>query len=106
MTSDRDFIVVRGKRIRHTTAARDWVCGVCGGRLVTRWFHEEPHWRTVCWAMPTKHSSDEFILKSTWAYREHRRMAEAAQAKDVFDHLPAEVRAQITEGRETCQSKD
>ena len=96
MNQSRDFVSVRGQAIRHTTATRDWVCGTCGGRLVTRWFEDAPHWRTLCFTAP-EHSQDKFVHKQSWAYIEHRRHMEAAQAQDVFDHLPPELQAAIAE---------
>jgi hypothetical protein len=102
MTQDRDFVSVRGIAVRHTTAARDWVCGECGSRLVTRYIHDsdptQSGWRTICHNEP-KHSSDNFVHKNSWAYIEHRKLKEAAQAQDVFSHLPAELQAAI-EGTE------
>ena len=94
--NDRDFISVRGQAIRHTTARRDWVCGVCGSNLATRWFMDAPNWRTICVNDPS-HDPDKFVHKDSWAYMEHRRLTEAAQANDVFDHLPAELQAAIQE---------
>lgn len=94
--NDRDFISVRGIAIRHTTAQRDWLCGECGYRLATRWHEDTPHWRTLCTNDPD-HDPNNFVHKNSWAYIEHRRMAEAAQAQDVFDHLPAELQAAIQE---------
>ena len=94
--NDRDFVSVRGRAIRRTTAVRDWVCGVCGSRLVTRWSAEPPHWQTVCFAEPM-HEQDEFVHKQAWAWMEHRRLTEAAEAEDVLDHLPPELQAAIAE---------
>ena len=94
--NDRDFISVRGRAIRHTTAARDWVCGVCGSRLVTRFMIDG--WATMC-ANDDEHDPDKFVHKQSWAHMEHRRLTEAAQAQDVLDHLPLELQAAINEGR-------
>ena len=91
---DRDFISVRGQAIRHTTAVRDWVCGECGSRLVTKFLPDG--WRTIC-SRDFEHDPDKFVHKQSWAWMEHRRLTETAQAKDVFDHLPAELQASITE---------
>ena len=96
MSQSRDFVSVRGIAVRHTTAQRDWLCGECGSRLATRWYEDAPHWRTLCIADPD-HDPDKFVHKSSWAYIEHRRLTEAAQAQDVFDHLPAELQAAIQE---------
>lgn len=90
---DHDFITIRGERVRHMTAQRDWRCGICGSKLVTRWAPEG--WRTVCAASP-EHDDQEFVHQSTWEYIEHRRLTEAAQAEDVFHHLPPELQAAIT----------
>ena len=94
--TDRDFISIRGQAIRHATARRDWVCGTCGSALTTRWFADAPNWRTICINDPS-HDCDAFVHKNAWAWIEHRRLTEAAQAEDVFNHLPAELQAQIQE---------
>jgi len=94
--TDREYISVRGIAIRHTTAVRDWLCGECGSRLVTRWVADAPHWRTVC-SDNADHDSEKFVHQSSWAYIEHRRQREAAQAQDVFTHLPDELQAAIAE---------
>jgi hypothetical protein len=96
--NDRDYISIRGLGVRHTTACRDYVCGECGGRLVTRCLAGQ--WVTMC-AENGSHDPDEFIHKTSWAWREHERMKEAAQAQDVFDHLPAELQA-VLKGDERC----
>ena len=94
MNQDRDCVTVKGKRILHATARRDWVCGTCGSALATTWHEEAPHWRTLC-ARDASHEPDGFVHKSTWEYREHRRMMNAAQAEDVFEHLPPELQTAI-----------
>lgn len=104
-TNDRDFFSVRGMAVRHSTARRDWVCGECGSPLTTRWFMDCPNWRTVCTNDPG-HDPDQFVHKQSWAYMEHRRLTEKAQAKDVFDHLPAELQETILKGDERCRSRD
>lgn len=99
INQSRYHVHVRGLAILHTTAVRDWCCGECGSNLVTRWFMEPPNWRTVC-ANDPAHEPDEFIHQTTWAYLEHNATKDAAQAQDVFDHLPPEMQAAINEGRE------
>ena len=94
MTNDRDGVVIRGEYRLHSTLRRDWVCGTCGSRLVTRWFTDAPHWHTVC-ANDVGHPADDFVHGKTWAYREYKRMVEAAQAQEVFAHLPPELQAAI-----------
>ena len=96
MNQDRDHVYIRGQAILHTTAVRDWCCGICGSSLITRWFIDPPNWRTVC-ANDPGHEPDEFITSTAWAYREHRALEEAAQAQDVFSHLPPELQAAISE---------
>jgi len=91
---DRDAIRIRDKRIIHSTAQRDWMCSTCGSKLVTRFFDDAPHWRTVC-AQDEAHDPDSFVHHSTWAYLEHKRLVEIAQADDVFAHLPPELQAAI-----------
>ena len=94
MTQSRDFLQIGPIQVRHSTAARDWVCGTCGGSLVTRFYDAAPHWRTVC-AQDESHDDQKFVHKSTWEYLEHRQYMDAAQAKEVFAHLPTELQAAI-----------
>jgi len=92
MIPSRDFVSIRGIAVRHITAARDWCCGACGSSLVTRWFDDDPNWRTVC-ANDPEHDTDEFILKASWEWLEHRRHMNGLEAQEIFDHLPADVQA-------------
>ena len=94
MTQSRDFITIGPIQVRHSTAVRDWVCGTCGGPLATRFYETSPRWRTVC-ARNESHDSQKFVHKSTWEYLEHRQYMDAAQARDVFAHLPAKLQAAI-----------
>ena len=94
MTQERDTITLNGKAILHSTARRDWVCGTCGGALATRWFDEDPTWRTICTG-DASHDPDRFVHQSTWAYLKHRRLKEAGEAQVVFDNLPDELQAAI-----------
>ena len=90
MNQDRDFITIGTVRVRHATACRDWVCGTCGGTLVTRFYQDAPHWRTVC-SQDELHDSQQFIHQSTWEYLKHREFMDAAQAREVLEHLPPEL---------------
>jgi hypothetical protein len=94
VTQSRDFIQIGPIKVRHSTAARDWLCGTCGGKLATRWHDVAPNWRTVC-TKDGAHDDQSFIHQSTYEYIEHRELMNAAQAKDVFAHLPAELQAAI-----------
>lgn len=94
MNQSRDFVTIRDISVRHSTAVRDWVCGTCGGRLVTRFCETAPHWRTVC-GVDASHDDQKFIHKSTVEYIEHREAMNAALAEDVFKHLPADLQAAI-----------
>lgn len=94
MTNDRYSVYIKGRAIPHNVACRDWVCGNCGGRLVTRWFEDAPHWRTLCFD-DGDHDPDGFVHKGTWAYLEARRMMDGVTAREVFKHLPPEVQAAI-----------
>lgn len=114
---DRDFVYIRGRPIRHSTARRDWVCGTCGGRLTTRYTLGESAadsgWRTECFDHP-RHDPDGFMHKGSWAYVEARRAMERVRAREVFAHLPKELQAAILEAalamsnerRESCPSRD
>ena len=94
MTQDRDYLTVRDIQVRHSTACRDWVCGICGGMLVTRFSDELPHWRTVCF-QDAAHDDQKFVHHSTWEYLQHRDYFDAAEAREVLEHLPAELQAAI-----------
>lgn len=94
MTQSRDFLQIGPIAVRHSTAARDWMCGTCGGRLVTRFYETAPNWRTVC-TRDASHDDQKFIHKSTAEYIEHREAMNAALAEDVFAHLPSELQAAI-----------
>jgi len=94
VTQSRDFITIGPIQVRHSTACRDWVCGTCGSRLVTRYYADRLWWRTEC-AANSAHDDQKFIHKSTQEYIEHRELMDAAQAQDVFEHLPAELQAAI-----------
>lgn len=106
-TYDRDFVYIRGRAVRHTTAARDWVCGICGSRLRMAWYEEAPHWRTVC-GDEESHAVDGFIHQGTWQRIAHDVMMDALRAKDIFEHLPQELQDIILAERKetTCPSKD
>jgi transcription initiation factor TFIIIB Brf1 subunit/transcription initiation factor TFIIB len=94
MGYDRNTVTIRGKRILHSTAQRDWVCGVCGSGLATRWFADAPHWRTVCTNEPG-HDPDAFIHRHMIPYIQHEQMADELTASDVLAHLPPELQAEI-----------
>jgi len=94
MANDRYHVYIKDRAIPHNTACRDWVCGSCGGRLVTRWFEEAPHWRTLCFH-DSNHEADSFVHQGTWAYLEARRMMDGIKAREIFKHLPPEVQAAI-----------
>ena len=106
MTYDRDFTYIGAVKVRHTTAARDYVCG-CGANLITRWFPDDPHWRTVCTANPD-HPADEFLHKTTHAYREISETERAEEARAVLRSLPEQLQVAILSNEKgvTCQSKD
>ena len=101
VVQDRNGATVRGKHILHVTLCRDYVCGECGSRLVTlaRQNYEERRtdWLTVC-ANDHGHDADSFITSAAWEYRQVEAQMEAAEAQDIFNHLPAEMQAMITKG--------
>ena len=94
MTQDRDGLTIGNQHILHATARRDWICGTCGGKLTTRWFDDAPNWRTVCMT-DDGHEASEFVHSGAWAYIQARRQMDTIKAGDVFEHLPAELRAAI-----------
>ena len=94
VTQTRDFLQIGPIQVRHSTAARDWVCGTCGSKLVTRYYADRLWWRTEC-AQNSAHDDQKFVHKSTWEYLEHREYMDTAQAREVFEHLPAELQAAI-----------
>jgi len=85
-------MTIRGQFVRHSTAARDWVCGECGSRVVTR--HTGAGWRTVCFDHP-EHDDQTFVHKHHWAYLDAWRQMDTIKASEVFDHLPTELQAAI-----------
>ena len=89
--NDRDGFTIRGHYVLHSTARRDYVCGECGGCLVTRWDETAPHWFTICAADAT-HDPDQFVKSTTW---ETQKALNTVEAEDVRMHLPADVRAMI-----------
>lgn len=97
-TYDRDYTYVRGRRVLHTVLVRDWLCGECYSNLVTMFFDQEPHWRTVC-AEEYGHSPDKFIHQGTVAYIEHEILMQQAEAEEIFKHLPADLQQAITNHR-------
>ena len=91
---DQDTTSVNGIRRLHSTLQRDWVCGICGGRLVLRWFEDSPMWRTVC-MNDQSHHPDNFVHKASWAYIEAQHQMDHLQAQEIFSHLPPELKAAI-----------
>ena len=91
---DRHNTYICGRPVRHDTCARDFICGTCGGKLTTRWFDDEPHWRTVC-TQNAGHSPDGFITKGRAEYLRHQATVDQAVANEVLSHLPAELQAAI-----------
>ena len=89
MLQDRDTVTIRGKRILHSTARRDYVCGECGSRLTTRFFENVHNWRTVC-TSDSSHDSAKFVTSTAWEYC---KATNDLAAQDVLAHLPADVRA-------------
>lgn len=81
--SDHDGQRIGNRLILHTALCRDYLCGECGGRLVTRFFLDKPNWRTVCANNP----SHKAIIHSG-AYERQR-----ADAILIRDALPEELKA-------------
>lgn len=74
ITHDRDYVYINGIPVLHTTAVRDWVCGVCESRLITKPYPNEAErrmeWRTVC---SNDESHDFFIHHTKLHERQHKR---------------------------------
>ena len=100
----RNYVYINGHQVLHATVCRDYVCGVCGSRIVSRWFADKPHWRSVCSLDPT-HGTESFVTRSSLARREAQSALNQDRANEVFNHLPAALKAAIHE-EETCPSKD
>jgi len=92
---DRDGTIVKGKRIMHSTLRRDWCCGVCGSALSTQHW-PITGWLTIC-AEDHTHDPDQFITRASWDYVQAQRQMDRAKASEVLAHLPADLRAVITE---------
>ena len=90
---DRHFTYVKGRAVSHTACTRDYVCG-CGGKLTTRWFDDEPNWRTVC-TKDDSHSPDDFITKARAAYNANAEALRRAELKEIASHLPPEIAAML-----------
>lgn len=95
MNQDRYGVTIRGEHIRHSVASRDWFCE-CGCRVVTLYFEEEPHWRSVC-SCDANHDVDGFVHTRAVPYVQSRLAEEEERAKEVLDHLPPQLRAVINE---------
>ena len=91
-----DGLQIRDRLISHGALRRDWLCGTCGSRLVTKWMNGG--WATVC-ANNAAHPADVFLTKSAWQRWRSEQLAEEAIAQDILAHLPPEVRAAIDKER-------
>ena len=98
--NDQDGQTLKGHYILHSTLRRDFVCGECGSRLITKLHMNEEsrrcEWRTVCAADP-EHSPSGFIHTNQAARREAERLTESLRAREVFRHLPQELQEAILE---------
>jgi len=94
VTHDRDYTWVKGVAHLHSTLRTRWVCGECGSQLTTRWYDDDPNWRTVCMG-DADHHPDGFVTSATYAYHEAQRQLDSHKALDVFENLPAELQAAI-----------
>jgi len=92
-SQDRYGVTIKGKHVPHNAAARDWYCS-CGYKVVTRWFEEEPHWRSVC-SNDKDHDPDEFVHTKAIPYVQFRVQAEEARAAEVLKHLPTELQETV-----------
>ena len=88
-SQDRHGVTIRGERVLHSVAARDWYCE-CGYKVVTRWFEDEPHWRSVC-PDNERHDPDGFIHTGSIPYVQFQVAQEEARAQEVLRHLPTEL---------------
>ena len=98
MSQDRRGVTIRGKHIFHSVAARDWFCS-CGHKVVTRYFEESPHWRSVC-SDDADHDVDQFVHTRAIPYVQFRIASEELEAEEVFGNLPPELQVAINERRE------
>ena len=105
--NDHDFQRVGNQRILHTTLKRDWVCGICEGKLITLpELDEETRtctWRTVC-SQDATHDPNAFIHTWAAARRASQRLMEHLEAREVFRHLPEELQDAILRKEKECQS--
>lgn len=90
---DRDGLTIRGKYVLHSVARRDWYC-MCGYKVTTLWFEEEPHWRSVC-SDDHGHDPNTFIHTGMIPYVQFQVMCEELEAQEVFDHLPKDLQEAI-----------
>jgi hypothetical protein len=86
---------------------RGIVCGECGATLEERKI--DGQWLTVC-THDRAHDTGKAMTRTAWQNRPGRRtMQEAAAeaiANEIFDHLPAEFRAEMRERKTECQLRD
>lgn len=65
----RDYVIIRGHKVRHTTAERDWVCS-CGSGLTMK-PDKNGEWGTVC-VKDNSHEPNTFITKAQVERNEHQ----------------------------------
>lgn len=73
---------------------RNYRCGTCGSRLVTRVIDGE--WVTLC---PKVAAHREFVRAGTVDCLRAREVMKELEAQDVLAHLPEELRREIEGGR-------
>jgi hypothetical protein len=103
MEADNNFVVIedrfgKEKRIRHMTATRDYVCGVCHSPLVLFWREEKGGWVTEC-KKDAAHDVRKAVTKSSAYFVDMQKEKLAQEAANVRKHLPAYL-------RDTLQSVD
>lgn len=93
---DRNGLTIKGKYVLHSVARRYYWCE-CGHKVTTRWFEEEPHWRSVCMGDET-HDPDGFIHSNAVPYVQARVAVEDMKSGQVWEGLPEEFREEIMKG--------
>jgi hypothetical protein len=93
---DRNGLTIKGKYVLHSVARRDYYCS-CGHKVTTRWYEEEPHWRSVC-SNDESHDQDGFIHTNALPYVQQQVMVEDMASQEVWEGLPEEFRESVKGG--------
>lgn len=96
MEGDRDYVVIDGELVLHSTARRDYVCGECYSRLQTYFDVAAPgFWRTAC--VNNRSHDVSKAIEETTAIRYNEELMAEQEARLVMQRLPAWLQRAIRE---------